>query len=69
MIDEAAKATSVDAAGEIYKKIDKKLGEDVAYIPLASQKFYLLRGSNVTNYIDNPATSMYPDLGSVGVKK
>ena len=57
MIDEAAKATSVDAAGEIYKKIDKKLGEDVAYIPLASQKFYLLRGSNVTNYIDNPATS------------
>lgn len=69
MIDEAAKATSVDAAGEIYKKIDKKLGEDVAYIPLESQKFYLLRGSNVTNYIDNPATSMYPDLGSVGVKK
>ena len=69
MIDEAGKATSVDAAGEIYKKIDKKLGEDVAYIPLEITKFYMLRGSNVTNYIDNPATSMYPDLGSVGVKK
>lgn len=69
MIDEAAKQTSVDAAGEIYKKIDKKLGEDVAYIPLESQKFYFLRGSKVTNYINNPATSMYPDLGSVGIAK
>ena len=69
MIDEAAKATSVDAQGEAYKKIDKKLGEDVAYIPLDIQKFYFLRGSKVTNYINNPATSTYPDLGAVGVSK
>lgn len=68
MIDEAAKATSVDAAGEVYKKIDAKLGEDVAYIPLESQKFYFVRGSKVTGYINNPAVSMYPDLGSIGVK-
>ena len=69
MIDEAAKKTSVDEAGEVYKQIDKKLGEDVAYIPLEIQKFYYLRGSKVTNYINNPATSMYPDLGAVGVSK
>lgn len=68
MIDEAATKSSVDEAGAIYKKIDAKLGEDVAYIPLEVQKFYLLRGSKVTNYINNPATSAYPDLGAVGVK-
>lgn len=69
MIDEASKATSVDAAGEIYKKIDAKLGEEVAYIPLESQKFYYLRGSKVTNYINGAGTSMYPDLAVIGVKK
>lgn len=67
MIDEAAAASSVEKQAEVYKKIDKKLGEDVAYIPLEVQKFYYLRGSKVTNYINNPATSMYPDLGAVGV--
>lgn len=69
VIDEAAQQTTVDAAGEVFKKIDKKLGEDVAYIPLEIQKFNFLYGSKVTNYINNPATSTFPDLGSVGVSK
>ena len=43
-------------------------GKDVAYIPLDIQKFYFLRGSKVTNYINNPATAGYPDLGAVGVE-
>ena len=68
LIDKAAMMTSVDAAAKVYAQIDTQLAKDVAYIPLDVQKFYWLHGSNVTNYINNPATTMYPDLGSIGVK-
>ncbi len=69
LIDEAAQQSSADAAATIYSKIDTQLAKDVAYIPLDVQKFYWLHGSNVTGYINNPATTMYPDLGSIGVKQ
>ncbi len=69
LIDQAGSQTSADAAAKIYAKIDKKLAEDVAYIPLVVQKFYWLHGSNVTGYINNPAVAMYPDLGAIGVKQ
>ena len=68
MIDEAALMTDVDQQAAKYAEIDDQLGKDVAYIPLDIEKFYFLRGSKVTNYINNPATSSYPDLGVVGVE-
>ena len=52
----------------VYNQLDDQLGKDVAYIPLAVQKFYLLRGSGVTNYLQTPASNGYPELGSIGVK-
>lgn len=68
-IDAAAALGDVQAQAKAYANIDAMLGADVAYIPLDITTFYYLHGSNVTNYINDPATSMYPDLGSVGIKQ
>ena len=67
MIDHAAQQTSVQDAAKIYAQIDAQLGKDVAYIPLEITRFYFLHGSNVTGYLQSPASSGYPDLGAVGV--
>ena len=56
-------------AAAAYQKVDVTLGEDYAYIPLDIQKFYFLRGSKVTGYQQTEATSMFPDLGTIGVAK
>ena len=69
LIDEAAVKPDVQSAGAVYNQIDDQLGKDVAYIPLAVEKFYLLRGSGVTNYTQTPASNGYPDLGNIGVSK
>jgi D-alanine-D-alanine ligase len=47
---------------------DKVLAKDVAYIPVDTAIFYMLRGSNVTGYLNTAASNGYPDLGSIGVK-
>ena len=69
MLDEAAALPDVNAQAEAYAKIDAKLGDDVAYIPLEITKFFFLYGSKVTGYSNSPATNMYVDLGAVGVAK
>ncbi|MET1058966.1 MAG: ABC transporter substrate-binding protein [Nocardioides sp.] len=68
MIDEAALMSDVDEQAAKYIEMDDQLGKDVAYIPLVVEKFYFLRGSKVTNYINSPATSNFPDLGVIGVE-
>ena len=69
LVDQAAAQSDVKKAGEFYKKADDVLVKDGAYIPLEITKFNLVYGSNVTGFIENPATSMLPDLGSIGLKK
>lgn len=66
-MDDAMNQADVNAQAAGLAKVDEILGKDVAYVPLAVQKFVWLHGSKVTGWIDNPATSMYPDLGSLGV--
>ncbi len=68
LMDQAAAATSLDQANTVYQQLDQYLGEQVAYIPLAVEKFYLLHGSGVTNYMVDPASNSYPDLAVIGVK-
>ena len=68
MIDEAPSMADVDQQAAKYAEIDDQLGKDVAYIPLELVKFYFLRGSKVTHYVNNPATAGYPDLGAAGVE-
>ena len=69
MIDEAALMSDVDEQAAKYIEIDDQLGKDVAYIPLDITKFYFLRGSKVTGYVNNPAARGYPDLGAIGVEQ
>jgi len=69
LIDEAASKSSVDEAAQVYSQLDDQLGKDVAYIPLEISVFYYLHGSKITNYLQSPASSQYPDLGAVGVKQ
>lgn len=67
LIDEAALKPDVESAATVYNQIDDQLGKDVAYIPLAVEKFYLLHGSGVTGYVQTPASNGYPELGAIGV--
>ncbi|MFV0464291.1 MAG: ABC transporter substrate-binding protein [Nostocoides sp.] len=68
LIDDAANAATLDDANKIYQELDKYLGEVVAYIPLDVTQFYFMHGSGVTNYLLDPASSMYPDLAVTGTK-
>src|SRR3954451_4295619 len=69
MIDKAQAEPDLDAASQQYADIDKKLAEDVAYVPLDITKFYYLRGSNVENYVNSTSTSGYPDLAVISLKQ
>lgn len=67
-IDANYKVADPNKAASGWMNIDLMLQKDYAYIPLVSDKFVQLRGSNITGWIDNQALSDYPDLGSIGVK-
>jgi peptide/nickel transport system substrate-binding protein len=69
LVDEAANATDIDAQSATLAEADAVLGQDTAYIPLYVLKNYYLRGSKVTGYVVTPSTSMYPDLGAIGVEQ
>ncbi len=69
LFDKASAQTDLTTAAGIYNQADAQLGKDYAYFPLIVEKFVFLRGSKVTGYINNPAVSMYPDFGSMGVSK
>ena len=68
-IDEAYGMTDKAKQNAAWGAIDETIAKDGGYIPLTGTKFFLVRGSGVTNWIDNPAFADYPDLGSVGVAK
>jgi peptide/nickel transport system substrate-binding protein len=68
MIDAAYAETDINKQAALWGDMDEFLAKDVAYIPLAYEKFFLIWGSGVKGWIDNPGVSNYPDLGSIGVK-
>jgi len=67
-IDAAYAATDLTKQSQMWGDLDESLAKQVAYIPLAYGRFFLIWGSGVKGWIDNPAFADYPDLGSVGVK-
>ena len=69
LVDQAANSTDIDEQNGFLQEADAQLGADVAYIPLYILKNYYLRGSKVTGYVVTPSTSMYPDLGAIGVEQ
>jgi peptide/nickel transport system substrate-binding protein len=69
LVDQAQEATTLEDQTAALQQADAVLGEDVAYIPLEVAQFYFLRGSKVTDFTTTPASSMYPDLGAIGVQE
>ena len=67
LMDEAAAETDLEAAPQKWAEVDAKLAEDVAYIPLDTNNFYYLRGSNIANYVNAVSTSGYPDLAVISL--
>jgi peptide/nickel transport system substrate-binding protein len=68
MIDQAYATTDPAAQAKMWGDIDEVIAKDVGYIPLAIEKFYLVWGSGIKGWIDNPAVSDYPELGGIGVQ-
>jgi len=68
MIDAAYATTDPAGQAKAWGDMDEFLAKDVGYIPLAIDKFFLVWGSGVKGWIDNPAVSDYPDLGGIGVQ-
>ena len=69
LVDQAANAATLEDQTAALQQADIVLGQDVAYIPLEIAQFYFLHGSKVTNFTTTPASSMYPDLGAIGVEQ
>ena len=67
-IDEAYATTDLNKQAAMWGDLDESLAKDVGYIPLAYEKFFLMWGSGIKGWIDNPSVSDYPDLGTIGVK-
>ncbi|MGD9960197.1 ABC transporter substrate-binding protein [Nocardioides sp.] len=68
LVDKAANAANLDDQTAALQEADIQLGKDVAYIPLEIAQFYFLNGSKVTGFVGTPASSMFPDLGPIGVE-
>jgi peptide/nickel transport system substrate-binding protein len=68
LVDQAQAATDLDQQTTVLQQADQVLAKDVAYIPIDTAIFYMLRGSDVTGYHNTAASNGYPDLGPIGVK-
>jgi len=68
LVDQAQAAADLDQQTTLLQQADKVLAKDIAYIPIDTAIFYMLRGSNVTGYTNGAASNGYPDLGPIGVK-
>ncbi|WP_372733450.1 ABC transporter substrate-binding protein [Nocardioides sp.] len=67
LVDQAATAPDIDTQNDLLTQADTLLANDVAYIPLDTTSFYWLRGSGITGFMTDAASSSYPDLGPIGV--
>jgi len=67
LVDQAQNAGTLEDQTAALQQADILLGQDTAYIPLEIAQFYFLHGSKVSNFTTTPASSMYPDLGAIGV--
>lgn len=67
-VDQAQAAPTLDEQTKALQDGEVILGQDTAYIPLEIAQFYFLHGSKVTGFVNTPASSMYPDLGPIGVE-
>ena len=68
LVDQAQSAADLEQQTTLLQQADQVLAKDVAYIPVDTAVFYMLRGSDVTGYLNTAASNGYPDLGPIGVR-
>jgi len=68
LVDQAQEAADLEQQTTLLQQADQVLAKDVAYIPIDTAVFYMLRGSDVTGYLNTAASNGYPDLGPIGVR-
>jgi peptide/nickel transport system substrate-binding protein len=67
MIDAAYAETDITKQAKLWGDADEFIAKDVGYIPLSIDRFFLVWGSGVKGFVDNPAVANYPDLGGLAV--
>jgi peptide/nickel transport system substrate-binding protein len=67
-IDTAYATVDLTKQAAMWGTIDETIQKQVGYIPLKARKFFLIWGSGVKGFIDNPSMNDYPDLASIGVQ-
>jgi peptide/nickel transport system substrate-binding protein len=67
-IDAAYLIPDTDAREKAWGAIDQQISKDGAVVPLTSQKFTYLRGSNIKGYSENHLFGGFPDLATIAVQ-
>ncbi len=67
-IDAAYLIPDTAAREKAWSAIDQQIGKDGAVIPLTSQKFTYVHGSNIKGYSENQQFGGFPDVATIAVK-
>ncbi|MBC7403727.1 MAG: ABC transporter substrate-binding protein [Microbacteriaceae bacterium] len=69
LIKQANNATDPAKQQKLLNEANEAAAADGAYVPLANQNNYFIYGSKVGGFLPDVASSYYPDLGGMYVKK
>jgi peptide/nickel transport system substrate-binding protein len=69
LIKQANNTTDIDKQQKLLAQADDTAVSDGAYIPLLNQNNYFIHGSKIGGFLPDVASSYYPDLGGMYVKK
>ena len=69
LIKQANAATDTATQQKLLNEANEAAAADGAYVPLANQNNYFIYGSKIGGFLPDIASSFYPDLGGIYVKK
>ncbi|CAN5432985.1 ABC transporter substrate-binding protein [soil metagenome] len=69
LIKQANGTTDTAQQQKLLQQADETAATDGAYVPLLNQKNYFIYGSKLGGFLPDVASSYYPDLGAMYVKK
>ncbi len=67
-IDAAYLIPDTAAREKAWSEVDQQISKDGAVVPLTSQKFTYVRGSNIKGYSENQLFGGFPDLATIAVQ-
>lgn len=69
LIKQANSSTDITEQEKLLNQANEAAAADGAYVPLANQLNYFIYGSKIGGFLPDVASSYYPDLGGIYVKK